>query len=138
MEYNENTLNNKTAGGVLTSACGLWVHIASLSLVIMLLSIYITLQNSNALFVFLILFSFILCQFFCFRLNLDEKLFNVLYENIEDITSFDKTLELLFNKNNQNRTIEERILGTKKIFISCILTLLLQTILSFCSIYLIF
>ena len=99
MEDNEILLKKQTTGGVIISACGLWVHIALISFVVLLLSFCLYLHNMNNNFFVFEFLCFVFCQFYCLRLNLDAKLFKILFDNIEELDSFDSAIEKMFNRN---------------------------------------
>lgn len=123
MENKEEILKTETAGEVITSACGLWLHISILSGIIFIISIL----KEESLFCSLAsLTAFLICQSYTLRLNLDEKLFGVLYKN-QDITAFDKAVGTFFNKiSKPDRPLLSRWYGTKTIFANGILWLLTQ------------
>jgi len=123
MENNEDFLKSETAGGVITSACGLWLHISILSMLIFIVSI---IKSDNFCCSISAIFSMLLCQCYAIRLNLDEKLFRVLYKNL-DTENFDRSLEILFNKKLQeDKPLLLRWLGTKKLLQNSILWLIIQ------------
>ena len=130
MEQEDNFLDNKTAGGVIISACCLYKHISlfsALLLIISLVKIFCLDSVCYCTFVFIL---FALCQFYCIRLNLDSKLFEVMYHNMDEIQFFDKGIRTLFDKNNDKRTLEDRWNGTKKLLKNTCCMLVLQLILA--------
>ena len=125
MENKEEILNTETAGDVITSACGLWLHLSILSAIIFIISIF---KEESILCSMAAIVSFMACQSYTLRLNLDEKLFKVFYKS-QDTTAFDKAVETFFNRNTkQDRSVLSRWYGTKTLFANGILWLLIQII----------
>lgn len=58
---------------------------------------------------------FIISHYYIFRLSLDNHLFKVLYQT-PDAHHFDLALQFLFKKNQHALSMEQRWIGTKKLF----------------------
>ena len=130
MEPEDNFLDTKTAGGVIISACCLYKHFALFSALLLIVSLVKVFDLHSFLLCASVFILFALCQFYCIRLNLDSKLFEVMYHNIDEIQFFDKGIQTLFNKNNKERTLEDRWKGTKILLKNACCILALQIILA--------
>ena len=108
-------LDNIVAGKVLIATLNSWRHLAGLSLFGMLFSLMLFLFGDSVTLLFLLSLSFgILCQYFCWRLWLDCRLFGILYQSPTESHSFDTAINMLWNKNGDNtRSLTSRWIGAR-------------------------
>lgn len=108
-------LDNIVAGKVLISTLNSWRYLAGLSLFGMLFSLALFLLGGSVTFLFLLsLLIGILCQYFCWRLWLDCRLFSILYQFPTESHSFDTAINMLWNKNGDNtRSLTSRWIGAR-------------------------
>lgn len=129
-------LDNPIAGKVLIATLNSWRYLSALSVLGMLFAFGLFLANIGWVSVLsLSLLLAIVCQYFCWRLWLDCRLFQILYQFPDQSEVFDTAINMLWDKNSDNsRSLISRWTGARKLLRSAGVALLIQWLMVLLSI----
>ncbi|ELX8378810.1 hypothetical protein AB7W88_12125 [Providencia vermicola] len=109
-------LSNKQCGDVMIIFTASWRYLCCASLLAFICQLILFIDSfTQHLYFFLGTVFFIISHYYIFRLSLDNHLFKVLYQT-PDAHHFDLALQFLFKKNQHALSMEQRWIGTKKLF----------------------
>lgn len=129
-------LDNPIAGKILIATLNSWRYLSGLCLLGMLFSFGLLMVNTGRIPVLsLSLLLAIMCHYFCWRLWLDCRLFQIFYQFSERSEVFDTAINTLWDNNSDNnRSLISRWIGARNLLRFAGVTLSIQWLMILLSI----
>lgn len=108
-------LNHPIARQTLLISLKSWRYIVLVSFLAYLVCMILLLNPHSIGWIALSFAAGFITLFFCWRLWMDEKFFDLLMRNPENATEFDAAIQALWAKNQTPRTLEDRWQGAAKL-----------------------
>lgn len=105
-------LNHPVAKQTLLISLKSWRYIVFVSFLAYLVAMILVLEPHSIWWIALSFSAGFITLFFCWRLWMDEKFFDVLMRNPDNTNEFDAAIQALWAKNQTPRTLEQRWRGT--------------------------
>lgn len=123
-----NTLMNKQQGDVITILTHSWRYFATGSVLALFCQFALYFYSNYPKYIlFINIIIFIVCQYYIYRLWLDNHFFKIIYTHNET-EHFDNALNSLFPNKIKHRTMQQRWSGTKRLFTHALGLVLVQWI----------